>query len=482
MRDPGHPDPPAWALPPCFGAAPNHTLQMSKRSNVRHEDTRHHTLRGPVVLAVIISTLALGGCSVIQGLFPESHKEEAKATRLLQLQARNMRYADMYVGTLLEATRRLEMAEGDPQQRYALSGWLLAEANAAYTAASADNSYLGCLDLVTLATLSRMTIEQIGPERFPEQAASVLAVHRELENAAWELAAGILTPDQQSDLRRVLVEWRDRHPDSEIAPFVRFQEFAGVAPTAGGKSKVTMPSSLMGFVGLDPMAGLDPAVRQVEQSRLLAERALYYAQRLPILFDLQLDRSVNRLAAGPESQKLQQQTASLTASAARFAAVTEALPGTISAEREALIRQLNDTLNMQAATLRPLLVEMRGTLEAGSAAAASVDQATRSIDALVARFAKKPGEPRSGRPFDVTEYTQAAAEIARAATVLDQLTGSVGTQAPQLGAALDAGAAKGRSLVDYFFVRVAWLIALLCLGFLATLLLYRKLTPRVRSS
>ena len=77
-----------------------------------------------------------------------------------------------------------------------------------------------------------------------------------------------------------------------------------------------MPSSLMGLVGLDPMAGLDPAVRQVEQSRLLAERALYYAQRVPIIFDLQLDRSVNRIAAGPESQKLQQQAASLTSSAA----------------------------------------------------------------------------------------------------------------------------------------------------------------------
>ncbi|MCJ7450921.1 MAG: hypothetical protein MUO39_00390, partial [Steroidobacteraceae bacterium] len=167
--------------------------------------------------------------------------------------------------------------------------------------------------------------------------------------------------------------------------------------------------------------------------------------------------------------------------AARFATVAEALPGTISAEREALIAQLNETMASQAATLRPLLVDMRGTLEAGSAAAASIDQATRSIDALVARFSKKPGEPDNGKPFDVSEYTQAAAEIAKAAAQLDQVIGSVGTQAPQLGAALDASAAQGRSLVDYFFVRVAWLIALLCLGLLATLLIYRRLAPRVQT-
>jgi hypothetical protein len=327
-----------------------------------------------------------------------------------------------------------------------------------------------------------MVVETDGPNRFPRHAATMLAAHRELEAAAWELSAQILTPEQASDLRRLLVDWRASHPDSQIASFVRFQEFVSAAPGDSGKSKVKLPSSLMGLVGLDPMAGLDPAVRQVEESRLLAERALYYAQRVPILIDLQLDRSLNRLAAGPESQRLQQQTASLTSAAERFAAVAESFPGTISAEREALIRQLNDTLIAQAASLQPLLVEMRGTLEAGSAAAASVDQASRSIDALVARFQRKPGEPPSARPFDVTEYTQAAAKIARAATVLDQLVGSASTQAPRLAVALDATAAQGRSLVDYLFVRVALLIALLCFGLLATLLIYRRLAPRVQSA
>lgn len=425
--------------------------------------------------------LAIAGCGSIRGMFPENRKSEARATELLQLQARNMRYADLYVGTLAETTARLESEDSDPAQRYALSGWILAQANAAYSDASAENAVLGTLDLVTLATLSRMIVETSGPARFPDQAASMLAVHAELEAAAWQLAAQILTPTQQADLRRVLTEWRQNHPDSQIAPFVRFQEFLSEVPTSSGKNRVSVPSSLIGLVGLDPMSGLDPAVRQVEQSRLLAERALYYAQRLPILFDLQLDRSVNRLAAGPESRQLQRQAASLTASAATFASAAQALPGTISAEREALIAQLNETLQAQTATLRPLLVDMRGTLEAGSAAAESVDRATRSIDALVARFAKQPGEPDGGRPFDVNEYTQAAAEIARAAAELDRVIGSAGTQAPRLGAALEAGAVQGRSLVDYLFVRVAWLIALLCVGLLATLLIYRRFAPRART-
>ena len=56
-----------------------------------------------------------------------------------------------------------------------------------------------------------------------------------------------------------------------------------------------------------------------------------------------------------------------------------------------------------------------------------------------------------GRPFDITEYTQAADGITRAAVELQQLIGSVDVQAPQLGATLEASVAKGRSLIDYLF-------------------------------
>ena len=242
-----------------------------------------------------------------------------------------------------------------------------------------------------------------------------------------------------------------------------------------------MPTSLIGLVGLDPMAGLDPAVRQVEQTRLMAERAIYYAQRVPILMDLQLDRSLNRIAAGPESQKLQRQTASMTSSAERFAAVAEALPADFAREREALVRQLSELLNAQAETLTPMLLELRSALEAGNTTAVSVDEAVRSIDALVAR-AKAPPPPGQppGRPFDVTEYTQAATEISRAANELNTLLGALGTKAPEVGTAVGASIAQGRTLVDYLFVRAAWLIAMLLGGLLAVLLLYRWLAPRIR--
>jgi hypothetical protein len=434
-----------------------------------------------VVMLLAASLVVLAGCQTFDELSPKSRKQAETSARLLQQQEQNMRFADHYVSSLIEAAHPQEFAIEDATQRYALSGWLLAQANSAFISASGDNAVIACLDLVALATLSRMAVEDIGPQRFPGQAAALLAVHRTLEAEAWKLSDWVLTPTQQDDLRTMLAQWHDQHAGADMAPFMRFQEFVPLAPTQRNSSGKSLPSSLIGLVGLDPMAGLDPAVRQVEQTRLLAARAIFYAQRVPILIDLQLDRSLNRMAAGPESRKLQQQTASLTSSAERFAAVAEELPADVAREREAFMRQLSELLNAQAETLTPMLLELRAALEAGNTTATSVDQAVRSIDALVAR-AKAPPAPGQapGRPFDVTEYTQAATEISRAAGELNQLLGALGTRGPELGTAVGASVEQGRTLVDYLFVRAAWLIGLLLGGLLAVLLAYRWLAPRIR--
>ena len=39
----------------------------------------------------------------------------------------------------------------------------------------------------------------------------------------------------------------------------------------------------------DPLAGLDPAVRELTQTRLFAERALYVAQKMPLLLRWQTE-------------------------------------------------------------------------------------------------------------------------------------------------------------------------------------------------
>ena len=91
--------------------------------------------------------------------------------------------------------------------------------------------------------------------------------------------------------------------------------------------------NLFGLIGLDPLAGLDPAVRQIEQTRLLAERMIYYMQRVPYVVSLQVDRMTSDLLYRPEVRELLADTDRVSLSVERFAGVAEDLPATVALAR-----------------------------------------------------------------------------------------------------------------------------------------------------
>lgn len=425
--------------------------------------------------------LSLGGCQTLRGMMPSARKAEADRVAYQQLQTRNMRFADEYAGAMVEAAGVARPTLVDARQRELMAGWVLSQVNAAYVAATNESPVVATLDLLTLTVLSRMVLEHSMASRYPAQMAAFLEAQRKLEKQAWVLSRPILKEGDEETLRGLYADWLKRNPSFENVAFVHFQDFVGV--DAGPGADQAQFGGLVSLIGLDPLAGLDPAVRQVELSRLLAERATYYGQRLPILMDLQFERALSRVAARPEAQKLQEQSASLTQSVEHFSALAQALPQLLASEREAFIRQVSAALADQQATLLPLLVELRGTLVAGGTMADSVDEATGSIDALVARFEKKPGSSAgTGKPFDITEYTQAAQEIGRASAQLHELLGAVGGQTPSLDKAMDKAVdtslRTSEALIDYLYLRIAWLIGLLCVAALVVVGVHHGLAKR----
>ena len=242
---------------------------------------------------------------------------------------------------------------------------------------------------------------------------------------------------------------------------------------------------LFSLLGIDPLSGLDPAVREIAQSRELAERTIYYAQRLPNLLDMQVERMTDQFAVTPETLRLLANIDRTARAAEETGRLASELPNVITREREAAIRQFMEAIDTESAHTRSLITELRGTLEAGTATSKSLTTAIRAFDQLMAGFQKSApaGAPPAtpGRPFDITEYTAAAAQITRAADELKQLIAGIEQGGPGVMQSADHAAASLQGVVDHAYRRLVQLVGLILLGGLVVALVYRGVASRLPS-
>jgi hypothetical protein len=267
-------------------------------------------------------------------------------------------------------------------------------------------------------------------------------------------------------------------PEVKLVGFVHFSEIA--ESTGINLESQTSPGSLFSLLGLDPLAGIDPAVRQIEQTRMLAERALFYMQRMPYLLDLQTDRVIGMATLAPPVSRADESLERVSAAMADFAKFSGELPASFTRGREALLQQISGELLRQQTELRALLPQLQTTLASGTDTAAAVDSAIVALDRLLERFpAREPRGTATGRPFDATEYSAAATEIARTARELKELIEALGADSVPLAEAVSGSVEAGRELVDYLFWRALLLGLLLLLAALAVALIYRWLARRM---
>ena len=149
---------------------------------------------------------------------------------------------------------------------------------------------------------------------------------------------------------------------------------------------------MFSLLQVDPLSGLDPAVREIAQTRLFAERALFVTQKMPMLLRWQTELlSVNAVEM-PAVQQLVTNSTQIAASVERFARVAEQLPGQVSTEREEILKALQS----QESKLTPLVNEVRQTLTAGSQMSTSLNTTLTTFDALMKRFGV--GETNNAAP------------------------------------------------------------------------------------
>jgi hypothetical protein len=397
------------------------------------------------------------------------------------LQTEVLRYADDFSSRMGAGIDDYINRVNTPEARDQGLRWKIAQESSALGIATGPNPTANLLDFLALATLTREFLEERAADSVPRDAFdSWLATSRSAETNAWKLAESVLEPEQLAEFRTAIEEWRKSADKSNNMFFERPQKIASLIRETGEKKKEA--GSVFSLVGLDPTAGLDPAVREVTRTRLFAERAMFATLRMPFLirwqtelFTEQLFRQEQLGAAVASADRLSHAADSLSQTAAL-------LPDRIASERKAIL----DAFDAQEGRLRDLSAEVTRTLGAGEKMSTSLNSTIVSFDALMKRFSV--GEPSASPPdtngpaFSILDYAHTADRVAAMAQQLDVLikdtSGTVDTPAldkkiAQLNALSARARADALSVLNHAFFLAAGLIVL---SFVCAFL-YRRLAP-----
>jgi hypothetical protein len=444
--------------------------------------------RLPVLLGLLLVTLSTG-CGLmrtvmkvpgqtVRAVTPGNNGQPAVDP--VEMQETLLRFADSYsTGMTLGADRlRHGTNAADPVE---ILKWKIALNTQTCSIASGPNELANLLDMLAFVTATRMTLEDYWqPKVFGDSALPMLDICRNAETEIWRFAGKVLTPGQQKELHGAIEEWRRRNPLPEDVMAVRAVGFASQVGQAG-KSSADRIDSVFNLLDVDPTSGLDPAVREIAQTRLFAERALYVTQQMPKLLRWQTELlSVNAVEM-PTVQQLVTNTTQIAASVDRFARVAEQLPGQISTEREAILTALQS----QETNVSSLMTS-------GTQMSDSLNTTLTTFTTLMKRFGV--GETNNAAPpdtnsppFNIQDYTATAAQLAVTAQQLTRLlltlnqtldSTNLAKLSAQVGPAVQQAQTSGKEIVDYAF----WKGILLVVVVLVAALIYRFLAARMTST
>jgi hypothetical protein len=362
---------------------------------------------GSLALVLLFAVLGLtAGCTLLRFGKGGAGKPSAQP-ELVDEQIQLQRFADDFqtrTGQALdESAERLDTDAG----RQKVLRLKLTIGSSVLSVVSGPNPNANLLDLVSLTVLMRMSVQDYWMKTTNGAAFRPwLDVSRALERDVWDLAGRFLKPAQVDELRRGIEQWYAQNPEVRTAFFARPHAFASMVWTSQEKGA----GSTFNLVSLDPTAGLEPAVREVTQSRLFAERAMYLAQRMPFYLRFQAELLAYEVTEQPASQMALSNATQLTESARHIGHAAESLSQTA--------RQLPD-----------LLAGADRALTSGEKMAGSLNITVTNLDALVQRL---KSERTNARPFDILDYAQTADKVDNVARDLNALVGSVNQGVPEI--------------------------------------------------
>jgi hypothetical protein len=343
--------------------------------------------------------LPLGGCGILGGTDVGQRTAGGSTGRTIsvdELDQITKNFADRFVLFLGKACDDIKRAATSSEERQNAHRLKLAGATAAYDIATGSDPVKQLVDMAILVELHHIvwvdegqSVRLFGDNQGERLSQALTAAQTEI----WELATRVMTPEQIQTLEETVQEWRQVHPRLDWISELRFD-------TVAGSDGLTLIGGALGQ--LSPASG--NVTDSIGQSRLLGQRAFYYAKRLPMLLDWQVESALDDALAVPAvSQLIKEVSGTLDASAGLLARL------------DSLMR----SSETQSEELDARLTQIQRTVAEGKDLARAVRQAAEACEGLVESTRKfteqsalfAPGQ--GAKKFEIAEYTAAAEQFGK---------------------------------------------------------------------
>lgn len=287
----------------------------------------------------MIVLFVLQGCSAIQRLAAPRPDPQ-----LATIRTEVINFADIFFDKVADATYTVAGLAGTPRARIDTTLWRIHYCTNAIQIATGPNPKANLIDMVTMVSLGCMAMEGDTIEHVLGTHTQILRnTFRRMEQQGWEIARRYLTQEQLSELRKYIHACHEKYPKSMLVGNVRLAEYANIRAKSGKQKGVS--SELLGVLLFDPFSGLDPAVREVEALRDLADRSMLQFDRFPVLMRWQMEMLYNRILQEPESQRLCEDISRFSESTERFSQAVAMLPDRITEERKGFFHDLDGEMS-----------------------------------------------------------------------------------------------------------------------------------------
>jgi hypothetical protein len=284
-----------------------------------------------LLLALAIVSVAAGAVVGAKEEKDKDAKEKTYAINEAQLQSHLMSFADRFASILDMTIAKFENLNPQGKSRYEVLELMTFSLHQGFLIAAESDPDVALLDMVSMVTLGRIFFEEEGQPLYGKVVVPVIEGYRKAEADIRKVAAIVMTPNQMLNLMKIIRRWRKENPEVKSFPLIRFSNFAADRREAT-LTREEEPEGLFESV--------ESASETVEEMRLLAERGMYLATRIPLLSGLFGDLWLTRIMNNPELQKALSDVSQLSQGTAGLAEIAEKLPDQIATEREATIKQL----------------------------------------------------------------------------------------------------------------------------------------------